>query len=135
MYRTAYTSRPVRVLLTALMATGLIAGWNVAAPDKASAFGDAYYECVYHLTVNGGSSAPNRAYTSAPWNSNKDLGCGASKVRASYHTYSGSPLYYTTWVSSNSALALVQPSGTVSTTWHDCGYKAPAYSGSFPFLT
>lgn len=105
----------------------------VAASPNAQALGTAYQNCAQSLTVTGKSSSSGGS-TSAPTNSNPDLGCGVAKVRVAYQTYPGSPTYYTSWKSA-SGIVSYNPGNTVVGAQHDCGYKAPAYSGSFPFLT
>lgn len=109
--------------LSAVVAAGL-----VLPASAATANGTGSKTCAYGVSANGSS---NRSYaaTSTPGSV-----CGSAKARALYQTYSGSPVYYSSWVSS-SGTAIANPGNTVVGGNHDLSNPAPAYYGNFPFST
>jgi hypothetical protein len=105
-----------------------IAAGLVLPASAASANGTGSKTCAYGVSANGSS---NRSYAAT---STPGTVCGSAKARALYQTYSGSPVYYSSWVSS-AGTAIANPGNTVVGGNHHLTDPAPAYIGNFPFST
>lgn len=77
-----------------------------------------------------GVSNTARAYTQETAGTNGAGSCGSSMVRASYRTYSGSPLYWTTW-KTGSDFAEAKPGNTMVGGDHKVTAPSSLAYGSF----
>ena len=84
--------------------------------------------CQYLENDIVGTSTSTYASTSK----NGNPYCGDAGVRALYTTYSGSPVYYTSW-KYGSTYVYSSPGNTVVGGQHDVTSPAPAYAANFPF--
>ena len=117
-------SRTASMVAACVTAVALIA----LPGSSASANGDWAEECVYHVTTNGGSHQGTGGYTTSGGN------CGTQSVRVGYKTYSGSPVYWTSWKTGQTYISY-NPGNTIVGGQHKSNDPAPAYAGSFPFST
>ena len=123
-----------RRLLAALSAVALLIGIQIVGATSATATGSTYKSCTQNLTVTGKSSQAVGGQTASPTSSNPKLGCGNARVQVRYQSYPGSPAYTSAWKSAP-GIVTYHPGGSILGASHDCGYKAWAYSGGWPFTT
>jgi hypothetical protein len=123
-----------RRLLAPGSALALIVGIQVLGSLPATATGTSYKNCAQGLSVTGKSSQALGGQTASPTNPNPKLGCGDARVQVRYQAYPGSPTYTSGWHAA-SGIVTFHPGGTILGALHDCGYKAGAFSGGWPFTT
>lgn len=114
-------------LVTSLSTIALGLGGLLAAALPASALGTTTTNCTYYVTVTGYSSSNNGGFTT-----NGDV-CGIAKVRLAYGLYSGSPTYYTSWVTSSSTAFQPNPGNIVYGGNHGVSNPALLYTSAKNF--
>lgn len=105
----------------------VVSGGGVMGASDAHALGTVHKQCTNYNTATGESTSSQGGFTT-----NAGV-CGTAKVRLFYRTYTGSPLYYTNWVTSSGTARTGHPGNLVQGGNHGVSNPAGAFASAKDF--